>query len=141
MSPAEQINQASGLSREELGTERMRVMIVDDNTFFAKCVTALINHEPDMQVSDVARDYVSLESLLEKSKPNLLLIDVSLGYENGLEVARRLRCRHVDTPILLTSSMAHPSPRELREIGRCEFVSKYQRPADFIGKIRECLSL
>ena len=116
-----------------------RILIVDDNTFFAKCVAALINHEPDLKVCETVRDYLGLEQVLPLHQPDLLLIDISLGHENGLEVARRLRQRHLATPILLTSSMAHPTPKELTEIGHCEFVSKYQRPAEFLARIRHCL--
>ena len=118
------------------GSSKRRVMIVDDNSFFSRCLAALINHEADLMVCDTANSYVQLVKIIVNAHPQLLLMDVCIGEDNGIEIAKKLRSMKVEIPILLTSSVAEPTSDELLSIGRCSFISKFQKPADFLRQIR-----
>jgi len=120
--------------------EPKRILILDDNAFFARCLASLIEHEGDLVVCSVTDSSRALLERLPHARPDLLVIDIALGDENGLEVARKLRARSVATPIMLTSSMDTPDETSLREIGRCRFVPKDKRPRELISQLRHCLS-
>lgn len=115
------------------------ILIVDDNSFFSKCLATLIDHENDLKVCSIATSYAHLCQCLNEKRPELLLMDVCIGPEDGVKIARTLRSLAVDVPILLTSSVAEPTRQDLDEIGRCAFVSKFQKPVDFLNQIREFL--
>jgi CheY-like chemotaxis protein len=120
--------------------EPKRILILDDNAFFARCLASLIEHEGDLVVCSVAESFRALMERLPLARPDLLVIDIALGEDNGLEVARRLRASAVATPIMLTSSMDTPDEACLREIGRCRFIAKDKRPRELISQLRHCLA-
>jgi len=131
---------AQAVSESPSKPEPKRILILDDNAFFARCLASLIEHEGDLVVCSVADSSRVLLERLPLTRPDLLVIDIALGNENGLEVARRLRARSVATPIMLTSSMDTPDEESLREIGRCRFVPKDKRPRELISQLRHCLA-
>jgi DNA-binding NarL/FixJ family response regulator len=120
---------------------RRRVVIVDDHDFFAACLRALLDDEPDLMVCDVASGCIDLEHRVSQLNPDLLVIDISLGTENGLEVARRLRAEYkIETPILFVSTLGCPSPAQLAAVRRCAFVPKTKRPSQFLTAVRVILT-
>lgn len=131
---------AATQAAEHRVSDKKRVMIVDDNTFFSKCLAALINHESDLAVCEIAKSYSELIRDLLQVAPDLLLMDVCIGVDNGISIARKLRSMDINVPILLTSSVAEPSKQELQAIGECAFISKFQKPADFLSQIRAFLT-
>lgn len=121
-------------------TSAKKVMIIDDNAFFARCLASLIDHEGDMKVCCLESSGSLLGRKLSKFRPDLIVMDICLGRENGLELARRLRTQKINTPILLASSLVRPSSGELEQIGRCRFIGKDQRPGELIRQLRSCLA-
>lgn len=120
--------------------QRHRVAIIDDHDFFAACLRALLDSEDDLMVCDIASRGEELGERLREVRPDLLVIDLSLGGQSGLELARRLRGEFdLAIPILFTSSMARPSSEEIAGISRCAFVHKSRRPVQFLAALREVL--
>ena len=71
----------------------VRCLIVDDNRGFLEAARTLLERE-GLTVAGVAR--TSADALLqaETLRPNVVLVDVSLGDESGFELARRLVADH-----------------------------------------------
>jgi DNA-binding NarL/FixJ family response regulator len=72
-------------------TAKRRVLIVDDHSFFAACLRTLLDNESDLVVCDIAANSLHLRERIDRLRPDLLVIDLSLGPENGLELGQRLR--------------------------------------------------
>jgi DNA-binding NarL/FixJ family response regulator len=120
-------------------TGKRRILIVDDHTFFAACLRTLLDNESDLVVCDVTTNSVELNDRIERLRPDLLVIDLSLGAENGVELGKRLRGQQVRTPILFVSTLGRPTREQLEEVAHCAFVAKSRKPADFLAILREVL--
>ena len=67
----------------------LRCLIVDDSPRFGEEARGLLEHE-GISVVAVARSGDEAVQLAEALRPDLVLIDISLGDESGFEVAGRL---------------------------------------------------
>ena len=66
-----------------------RCLIVDDNESFLEIVRGLLEQE-GLSVVGVASTCTEAVRLFESLRPDVVLVDIFLGEESGLEVARRL---------------------------------------------------
>jgi two-component system, NarL family, nitrate/nitrite response regulator NarL len=66
-----------------------RCLIVDDNKRFLEAVRALLERE-GLGVAAVASTYAEALDLFETLRPDVVLVDIFLGEESGLELARHL---------------------------------------------------
>lgn len=119
---------------------RRRVLILDDHDFFAACLRTLLEHESDLVVCDIMTNSIELRERIERLRPDLLVIDLSLGAESGLDVGQRLRSLGILTPILFVSSMSSPVQEQLAEISRSAFIAKSRTPAEFLAALRAILA-
>ena len=71
----------------------LRCLIVDDNPRFGEEARSLLEHE-GVSVVGVAASGDEAVVLAEALRPDLALVDITLGEESGFDVARRL----VDAP-------------------------------------------
>ncbi len=127
-------------ARPDTPPRRGRIVIVDDHEFFAACLRTLLDNESDLMVCDVTASSADLDDRVRRLDPDLLVIDLSLGAESGVALARRLRQEHrIGTPILFVSTLGCPSEAELASIDRCAFIAKTRRPAQFLAAVRELL--
>jgi DNA-binding NarL/FixJ family response regulator len=67
----------------------MRCVIVDDNQAFLKVSRALLERD-GVEVVGVARNGADCVACVRVLEPDVLLIDIDLGEESGIELARQL---------------------------------------------------
>jgi DNA-binding NarL/FixJ family response regulator len=67
----------------------LRCLIVDDNTLFLEGAAALLRRE-GLDVIGVASNSAQAIQLVSELRPDVTLVDIDLGDEDGLEVARQL---------------------------------------------------
>jgi DNA-binding NarL/FixJ family response regulator len=119
---------------------KRRVLIVDDNEFFAACLSRLLNNESDLTVCDVTTTPVQLDSRIKRLHPDIIVLDVSLGADNGLDLGRRLREMQIATPILFISTLYQPTRAQLAAVSHSAFVPKSGRPSDVLTALRSILA-
>lgn len=117
-----------------------RVLIVDDHNFFAACLRTLLDNESDLVVCDITTGSETMNSRIDRLRPDLLVIDLSLGTENGLELGRRLRERKVMTPILFISTLGRPTEAQMDTVPASSFIAKSKKPTEFLAALRSTLS-
>jgi DNA-binding NarL/FixJ family response regulator len=107
-----------------------RVLIVDDHRAFGGALAARLSTEPDMQVvSVVATGREALEAL-EATEVDLVLLDLTLAGESGLEVARAMFERRGGLAVLVVTEVEDAAAAsEAVRAGVAGWVPKH-RPVD-----------
>ena len=118
----------------------VRVLIVDDHPIVRLGIRQMIAAEPRLTICGEAES--AAEALqLAKSRPDLVILDLSLGDGNGLELIRALRKTAPDTPVLVLSmhDEALYAERAIRA-GARGYIMKQEAIEGLVGAIREILA-
>lgn len=121
-------------------TKKARVLLVDDHPILRRGVAELINAEPDIEVCGEAATLAEAYSSVTQLQPELVIVDVSLDGNNGVELMKELSYRWPALP-LLTYSMHDEqtyAERALRA-GSKGYVMKQHPPEVLLEAIRVVL--
>lgn len=93
---------------------RITCLIVDDNTSFLEAARVYLERD-GLTVAGVARNSVEAIRQAETLRPDVVLVDVSLGDESGFDLARRLAEDGVDdkATIILISTRGEEEVADL----------------------------
>jgi DNA-binding NarL/FixJ family response regulator len=81
----------------------LRIVIVDDHPIVAKGLAELIDNERDMTVCGQETTVAGGLQLIQKSRPDVAVVDWSLGLGSGLELVKQLAGSHQDVRVLMLS--------------------------------------
>jgi DNA-binding NarL/FixJ family response regulator len=112
------------------------VLIVDDNRLFLEAARVLLERE-DLRVVGVAATSAEALQRAQELRPEVVLVDISLGDESGFDLARRLAGYHRGSPaVILISTHAGADFADLiAESPAAGFVPKPELSADAIRRI------
>lgn len=79
------------------------VFLVDDHPLVRQGLAQIINHETDMEVIGEAEDASHALHLIETKQPDLVIVDISLRGNNGLELIKNIKAVLPNLPILVFS--------------------------------------
>src|SRR6516162_2473220 len=118
-----------------------RVLIVDDHPFMRRGLAQTINDQAGMEVCGEAGSVAEALQMMETSRPDLAVIDISLGAESGLELIQALRTRWPATKVLVSSMHDETlfAERALRA-GALGFVNKGEPPDVFVAALQRVSS-
>ena len=80
-----------------------RILIVDDHPIFRMGMQALINQEAGLTVCGVAENLSVARTALSHSLPDMVIIDISLDGDNGLDLVREISNSDRPVPTLVLS--------------------------------------
>jgi DNA-binding NarL/FixJ family response regulator len=83
--------------------QKHRIFIVDDHPIVRRGLIQLINQEADLVVCGEAEEARKALQLLKASKPDLVLVDISLQGVDGIELIKLIRVRYENLPVLVIS--------------------------------------
>jgi DNA-binding NarL/FixJ family response regulator len=83
--------------------EKVKFMVVDDHPIFRRGAIALIESEPRYRVCAEAGSIGEALPLIERERPDLLLLDITLQEENGLDLLRTILSSHPNIKALIVS--------------------------------------
>ena len=121
--------------------QKRKIFIVDDHPIMRQGLGQLINHEPDLEVVGEAEDAATALSGVMETKPDLVIIDISLPGKNGLELIKDIRAVQRQVA-LLVHSMHDESlyvERVLRA-GAQGYIMKHEGGKKVMDAIRKVLS-
>jgi DNA-binding NarL/FixJ family response regulator len=85
---------------------KIRVLLVDDHNIVRLGLMTLINDRADMQVVGEAGDAAEAVEQVEKLKPDVVLMDIRLPGESGIDATRKIAARFPDTKVVMLTSFA-----------------------------------
>jgi DNA-binding NarL/FixJ family response regulator len=111
----------------------VRCLIVDDNRGFLEAARTLLERE-GLTIAGVASTSADALREAETLRPDVVLVDVSLGEESGLELARRLVADQArGAAVILISTRSETDLADLVALSPAAgFVSKSALSADGI---------
>jgi DNA-binding NarL/FixJ family response regulator len=120
--------------------KKARILIVDDHPMTRGGLTYLINHQADTLVCGEAENAAEALDLLAASKPDLLLIDITLPGKSGLELIKDVKAVRPDLPMLVVSMHDESlyADRVLRA-GARGYITKHEGGDKLMAAIRRVL--
>jgi DNA-binding NarL/FixJ family response regulator len=90
----------------------IRTLIVEDSSFYRQLLKeALASRFPSMDISEAAEGKEVLEKV-ETHHPDLILMDIKLPGESGLDLTKKIKEQHPDIIVIMLTAYDIPEYRE-----------------------------
>lgn len=121
--------------------KKKKIFLVDDHPSMRQGLAILIHQEPDLAVCGEAGDIPSAIEGIRKTKPDIAVIDLTLGAASGLNLLKDLKARSMDVPVLVLSmhNEAVYAERAIRS-GARGYIMKEATTGSIIEAIRSVLA-
>lgn len=117
------------------------ILLVDDHQLLRQGLRALLEVEPDIQVVGEAGDGLQGIQLVERLRPNVLVLDLMMPGVNGLEVTRQVSRRFPETRIIVLSMHANEAyVLEALRNGAVGYILKETGINDLVHAVREAIA-
>jgi DNA-binding NarL/FixJ family response regulator len=113
----------------------MRIVIVDDHPLVRKGLISILAKEEGIELVGEAETIQEALETIERTKPELVIVDIKLGSESGYDLVGmlgHLTCHFM----MLTSSATEADIRRAEEYGADGFVLKEAPPEELLLAIR-----
>ena len=120
---------------------RAQVVLVEDHPMFREQLSQLINKQPDMTVCAEANNASDGLAAIDRHRPSLAIIDITLKDSSGLELLKDLRAQDIKVPVLMLSMHAESlyAERALRA-GANGYITKEEASAKVMTAIRQVIN-
>jgi len=120
---------------------KRRILIVDDHPIIHRGLAEVIAREPDMEVCGGADNVVDALKQVEATRPDLVVVDVTLKDSNGIELIGEIASRSQDTKTVVWSMFDEKifAERAIRA-GAMGYINKKEPIERLVVAIREVLS-
>jgi len=117
---------------------KLRLLLADDHQLLVDCLRKML--EPEFELEAVADGRAALTAF-ERSRPDLLLLDIGLPLLNGIEVARQVKRISSDARILfVTMQTDRLYVEEAFQAGAAGYALKQAAASELTEAIRTVLS-
>lgn len=131
----------SALRSMNAATTKRRLLLVDDHPVFRTALRRLLDRQPDLEVCGEAADLQGAAGLAVQLKPDLILLDVSLGDADGLDLFPHLHASGLGTTPVVVLSMHEETAHidRAHAAGASAYVTKSRDTAHLLAVLREAL--
>ena len=115
----------------------IRIVVVDDHGVLRAGISRLISERDDMHIVGQAADISGAQEKVEVTRPDVLVLDISLGSENSLDALPAMLVKSSSTRVLILSM--HDDPAWVQEAfaaGAHGYLLKDAAETDLIDAIR-----
>ena len=84
--------------------ETIRVLIVDDHPIVRQGVRSVLANHPDIDVVGEADGSASLFANIAALNPDIILLDIRMPGQNGIEITQRLKREHPQVKVILLTT-------------------------------------
>lgn len=115
-----------------------RILVVDDDMDMRQMMTQFLRQNGTIALP--AANGADVRAHIDGGRVDLVLLDVMLGDENGLEICRQLRAEQ-DVPIIMVSALSADSQRmEGYAVGADDYIAKPFNPDLLLARVKAVLS-
>ena len=119
----------------------VRVLIVEDHRMFAEALVRALARVPGLSVVGAVTSATEARRMVQRSRPDVVLLDQVLPDGIGTEVAAAIRAGHPGTRVVIvTGSHDNAHVREAAAAGCSGFVLKTQSVDELVGVVRRAAS-
>jgi len=124
-----------------MSLQKRKVVVIDDHPVVRAGLKQFIEEEKDLLVCGEADSAPSGFSTIEKTRPDLVILDIALKEGSGLDLIKSLKVSHPEIPILVISLHDESiyAERCIRA-GARGYVMKSELADKLIGAIRKVLA-
>ena len=116
----------------------IRILLVDDHTLVREGVRMLIEGHEDLLLVGEAWDRAGALEVVERERPDLVLLDLDLGGESGLDLVREIVSRSYETRVLVLTGVRDTDvQRRAVQQGALGIVAKEKAAAVLLSAIRK----
>jgi DNA-binding NarL/FixJ family response regulator len=121
--------------------KKKKILIVEDHPLFRAMLAQLIEKDLGMTVCGQADNIKEALTLIERTRPDAAIIDLTLSGASGLELIKDLTARNLGLPVLVLSMHGEKLYAErVLHAGAKGFISKEESPAEVVEAIRTVLA-
>lgn len=116
---------------------KKRILLIDDHPLLREGMSQIINGQPDLIVCGEAGDRANAMAVAEATKPDLVVVDISLKDQSGLELIKDFKVRFPNMLMLVLSihDESFYAERALRA-GARGYIMKHEASEKVLGAIR-----
>jgi two-component system response regulator NreC len=116
----------------------VNILVVDDHPIVRQGLRHLLEAEPEFRVVGEAEDGIEALQLLERLKPDILVLDMMMPSLNGLEVLHRIKnISPITRTIILSMQSADAYVFESLKNGAAGYVLKETGPSELVNAVRQ----
>ena len=117
---------------------KIRILLADDHHIVRAGIRQIIESARDMQVIAEAGDGDEAQSLIQKHKPDVAVLDIQMPKASGIEVTRRVRSHLPEVGVLiLTAYDNNPYVMAVLQAGANGYVLKTAKTDELIQAVRD----
>src|SRR5262245_892826 len=124
-------------SPDQKSPESTHVLVVDDDSSIRQMVVDYLG-DNDMKVTALASG-TDIERVTGQQMIDLLILDLKMPGENGMEIARRIRAESSMPIIMLTGCKEEADRVMALELGADDYLTKPFSPRELLARIRALL--
>ena len=119
-----------------------RILIVEDNIKLRRRIKRiLISKLPFLSVAE-ASDEKETFSEIEKKRPDLVVMDIQLAAESGLNLTKKIKMRYPEIPVAINTNNDSPEYENAAvEVGADYFLSKKSNTINDLALLAESIFL
>lgn len=125
---------------QNIGSERVRIFIIEDNSMVRQSLAWLINHETDLHVCGVADSAQAAIQRIFIENPDIVIMNIHIPDMDGMELIQKLKKSNYDLPILvLTMDEEYAYLEKIIEAGAIGYLNKRHVAHQVIPSIRQIM--
>jgi DNA-binding NarL/FixJ family response regulator len=131
---------AVGKSAANLMPSKAKIFLVDDHPLVRESLTGLIHQSADLAVCGEAADAQSALEKIGRAKPDLAIVDISLGADSGIDLIRSLREQFPEVQaIVLSMHDERVYAERAMRAGARGYIMKRESTGKIVDAIRQVL--
>ena len=116
------------------------VLIADDHSVVREGVRRVLESERDVKVCAEAGDGEEVLEMIEKHRPDIVILDITMPRLSGLETLERVKAKHPKVKTVLLSFRAEPPLiQSAVSLGADGYLLKNARKDEILAAIREVM--